>query len=503
MKKNGSVTVFAALSLMIIASFLFALLEAGRVYGLSTCAELVSELGLESVCAEYQTCLWDNYKLLCLDGAYGGETFAIEKVTDALEKRIKKNLEGREGAYCFSMQLDTATPASYQLLTDGEGSIFLKRTASYMKDNLPAELIETIYEQYKEGSGTMEQNGQEEDSVENAQQAIEQAREEQETAQKESMGTSERRESTETESVEMESEGTESMENPLELVLELKRNAVLGMVVENTGDISTRKVDVSNGLLQRDCVQGTIQEEQDVNWYEKILILEYLDKYFTDYTDAGKGRHALAYEMEYILCGKEEDKANLEGAVNRLLFVREAGNVAHILGSQEKRNETLAIANVLAGFTGNPAIIKVVQIGVVAAWAYLESIQDVRTLLQGGKIALVKNGEQWNIQMGNLLESFQNTTKAKDCANGLTYQAYVKQFLFFMKNKELAYRMLDVMEQNIRMIPSGKNIRMDSMICRLSYQMQYRASALFSKISAIGHSPDTYGMKKTKSFSYY
>ncbi len=47
------------------------------------------------------------------------------------------------------------------------------------------------------------------------------------------------------------------------------------------------------------------------------------------------------------------------------------------------QSETIAAA--LAGFTGNPAIIKTVQIAVVGAWAYIESIQDIRALLMGGK----------------------------------------------------------------------------------------------------------------------
>ena len=48
------------------------------------------------------------------------------------------------------------------------------------------------------------------------------------------------------------------------------------------------------------------------------------------------------------------------------------------------------IATSLAGFSGNPAVVKIVQIGVVAAWAYVESILDLRTLLSGGKFHSLK-----------------------------------------------------------------------------------------------------------------
>ena len=75
------------------------------------------------------------------------------------------------------------------------------------------------------------------------------------------------------------------------------------------------------------------------------------------------------------------------------------------------QSETIAAA--LAGFTGNPAIIKTVQIAVVGAWAYIESIQDIRALLMGGKIALVKSKEQWTTDLAHLLQSFQSQTRAK------------------------------------------------------------------------------------------
>lgn len=103
--------------------------------------------------------------------------------------------------------------------------------------------------------------------------------------------------------------------------------------------------------------------------------------------------------MEYILCGKDTDKKNLESSIERLMRMREAANVAHIIADREKLNQTLMIATSLAGFSGNPAVVKIVQIGVVAAWAYVESILDLRTLLSGGKISLIKSAAEWTTDL--------------------------------------------------------------------------------------------------------
>ena len=75
---------------------------------------------------------------------------------------------------------------------------------------------------------------------------------------------------------------------------------------------------------------------------------EYMDQYFGDYLGESED-HALAYELEYVLAGKGSDKENLESVIKRLLFVREAANITHILGDGDKRAKTLGMAEALAG----------------------------------------------------------------------------------------------------------------------------------------------------------
>lgn len=43
-----------------------------------------------------------------------------------------------------------------------------------------------------------------------------------------------------------------------------------------------------------------------MNVSDRVMVLEYIGKHFSDYTEPGKGD--LTYEMEYILCGKDTDK---------------------------------------------------------------------------------------------------------------------------------------------------------------------------------------------------
>ena len=258
------------------------------------------------------------------------------------------------------------------------------------------------------------------------------------------------------------------------------------MTIPDMSSVSSNAVELKDTVSKRQCETGTYhaKKTEKLNVFDRVMVLEYIEKYFSSYTEPGKGD--LAYEMEYILCGKETDRQNLESSVERLMLMREAANVAHIIADREKLNQTLIIATSLAGFSGNPVIVKIVQIGVVAAWAYVESILDLRTLLSGGKIALMKSSSEWNVDIKKIGELVTDGGKAKECKDGLNYQGYVKQLLFAVKEKKIAYRMMDIMEFAIQKEENSKNARMDHMIGNMTCEMRFEAEPLFAKSNLYG-----------------
>lgn len=507
MKLRGSITVFAALSMLLVASLLFALLEAARVQGLDVCADMVSEVGVTSVCAEYQKPLWEDYRLLFLNGAYGTEKFSKEKINSVLCQRISENLDvpRTRGISLYDLSLQSAEVSEYQLASDGDGAVFLHCVASYMKSHLTKEMAEELYKKYKEGTD-IENSDRSEYSVEGADQAIEEAKKAQEeaadTEETQSPDAENTSEETQSAAEEQTAADGEVEENPLEVVLQLKENAVLGMVTGDVSALSQKQVDLQDSMLKRELQKGTKAVAGRVEWYERVLVAEYLDKYFSNYRNP-KTEGAFSYELEYLLCGEDTDKSNLEGTINRLLLMREAANITSIIKDGTKKNEAKVLAEILAGFTGNPAIILVVQCGIIAAWAYVESVLDLRALVRGDKIALVKSASQWSSDTKNLVDSLGNDAKAKNCENGLTYEEYLKLFLFTMGTKKLAYRMMDVMEQSARIKQGYEHVRMDYMVCELSCSMQYQANTLFADLSLVKNGRlKGFSFEKTKGFSY-
>ncbi len=531
--KKASITIFSALSMMLIASLLFALLESARYYGLRLQTEQMSTLVTESVFAEYNAKIWEDYHLLFLDGAYGGEEFATDKVEGAAFQLIHDNLN-----YDLIKEMQSATTLlrvnetqveveRYQLATDGEGDVFLNHVVDYMRQNIPQETAKAIYNRIQEGEDLEEKAQNSGTQIEKAQESLQEVTEEKDVVQLSRAGAASQEAATEkattkkdetgkddtennatekdeTGKNETEKDGTEKdeKESVLEFVLKLKQNVILGMVLQDVEAVSDKEITVEDVLMKRQCEQGTEVEEVETDWYARILYEMYLTTYFSNYTKTMENR-ALDYELEYIICGKSSDRANLEGVVERLMLAREAGNLASIMQDSAKVNEALAMATLLAGASANPGVIKAVQYGIIGAWAYLESILDIRSLLAGEKIAMIKTKAEWTTNVGNIISSFNNSKKAKECVNGLTYQDYLMQFLFLEGQKKLSYRTMDVMEKNVNLEDNYKNVRMDHMLVSAQFAYEYDAETLFWNLVLLDGKKDfSYRFANTRKFSY-
>lgn len=90
-----------------------------------------------------------------------------------------------------------------------------------------------------------------------------------------------------------------------------------------------------------------------------------------------------------------QDRENLKKTLQEILLLREAVNAAFLFGSSLKAEAETA-AGVIAILLGLPEIKDLAATVILFAWAYAESVKDVRILLRGDKIPLVKSEESWN-----------------------------------------------------------------------------------------------------------
>lgn len=203
------------------------------------------------------------------------------------------------------------------------------------------------------------------------------------------------------------------------------------------------------------------EEDGSGKMAEHILFNEYCGKFFRQFcTEEAVSDHALDYEIEYLLCGHTKDSDNLSEVVHRLLSVRAGLNLLHILRNTGMREEARTLASVITGAAAITPLIFVTTFFVMSVWALGEALMDVKGLLAGRKVALVKSKEDWTLSIENLIVMAKNgKPDAGGGERGLSYLSWLKILLFVMPVVRQDYRMMDVIEMNLAQEESGFRMR--------------------------------------------
>ena len=78
--KQGSVTIFFSLLLLLLCSLFFSMVETLRIFEMRLESNSVTRTVTANAFSEYQPYLWENYGILALDAGYGGPDMDIAHV---------------------------------------------------------------------------------------------------------------------------------------------------------------------------------------------------------------------------------------------------------------------------------------------------------------------------------------------------------------------------------------------------------------------------------------
>ena len=218
----------------------------------------------------------------------------------------------------------------------------------------------------------------------------------------------------------------------------------------------------------------------------KVAFNEYLLDYFRSYT-SHEDKYGVRYELEYLLFGHLSDEENLRTALNRLMWIREGLNLVHIAGDSEKMEKTESLAEELMGWTGEAAVVLVplTQVGLIIAWAYAESLIDVRNLLSDGRVPLLKDRDSWNTGLESLVKVFQGKfTGEKEDEKGLSYRDYVRLLLFLKNPEDLSYRSMDLIQLNLQ--EENPEFMMQTQLYAMEFTVKSSTGQLFTEIPWLG-----------------
>lgn len=221
-----------------------------------------------------------------------------------------------------------------------------------------------------------------------------------------------------------------------------------------------------------------VEISRDKAILDTILINEYCFLSFDSFLEQCQRKRNLPdqklhYEQEYLLCGESSDRENLAGTVEKLLTIRGSMNLLCLLKSPEKRGEADALALAVSG--GYAPVKFVLSFFILALWAFGEAIPDVKCLLNGGSVPFWKQENQWNVSLEKLLSlEFLDIVPEKydDKSNddrGNDYKDHLRILFFLMKEEVRNYRMMDVIQWNVRTVQEDfavkdcvKNVKLEA-----------------------------------------
>lgn len=447
MKKRGEITVFLSIILTLVLSFVGAVIESGKMHALRMKLELVADMGMDSILAEYQKELLERYDLFFADGSYGSGTFDVEQVRSHLQSYLYYNITPKKETHSFHTEFLPLSLGEIELFnfaqaTDESGAVFKRQAVAFMEDKLSFGLLEQLMPEIEAGKKNWEKRNE-----------VKKKKEQTEKKRKE---------------IEIPEEIKEELEdkdkNPIEAVVALQSKGILSCVLKNPKSVSKKQINLSGILSKRQLVTGVgcqyrLAREDPVS---DILFGEYILEKMSYATQISE-EEPLCYQVEYILSGKGTDSENLAAVAKQLLLLREGANFIYLLGDTAKCEEAKALAAVLVGFTGLEALIEVTKTAILLAWAYGEGIVDVRRLLSGGKVPLMKNKQSWQLTMTQLLQLDKNLdAKGKDQSSGWSYQQYLRVFLALQDKNQKVMRTMDMVEGSVRSVRGNENFCLDS-----------------------------------------
>lgn len=453
---DGYMTIVSIFIFSILLSLVIVLITGVQKSTMQVEAELALDTACHSALAEYHQELLSQYDLFFIDVAYGKEQPDVAELENHIRYYANKNL----GDTNFWDIVTTDVSVEYaQMALDESGEILEMQMLEYMENKLGLDMLDGLKETYSfvlSGNEDQEQLLKVRDENQNK-------LDREPTPVKVTYKEEYDAETGETKQVEIREEVP--IVNPAENVNQNRNKGILALVTKNPSEISSVATDLNQYYSKRGrIIEGSGHLTDEARTEENAIVDELLKVLYIQekcgcYVNQKEGSF-MKYQQEYILCGKDNDMDNLKETVHKIVALREAVNAAYLYSDSVKRAEISALAASVAAVAVAPHIQPMLETSILFAWAYMESLYDVRILLDGGKVPMIKTRENWNTDLSVILNS-QNVETGKSSERGLSYEDYLKIFLYIEDKKQRINRMTDIIEMDIRQKTYNENFKID------------------------------------------
>jgi hypothetical protein len=446
---KGEITVFLSLMFVLLLSFILTMLDGAILQTAKSDYRLAADVAIFSAFGEYQKELLEEYGVFALEGTYERGIFDERNLLERM-------------AYYGAMGIEQEIEG-IQLLTDNNGQAFREQVLYYMEEKYGISYVADFvglsrgWEQQEiEGERVFKD---EQDVLSNLSEILEE------------------------EEVSLPTE-----DNPIAHVGQLKSSPILSLVMPKENSVSNLSISLDNQVSRRSLRtgRGEFPARENISGVEqRLLYQEYLLEHF-DYATSGLGEDGdelqenisdnatnnqrnLAYEIEYILEGQSSDAKNLERIVLKILAIRMGANYGYLIRDREKVAQAEAMAKTIATLVQLPVLIIPIRNAILLSWAFGESIVDIRALLEGKKVPMIKTKESWQLSLSNLLTlgTSEDKITGRDDEKGMDYEDYLRGFLSVANSNTVTMRTIDRVEQNMIIEQEKDFFRADNCISKV------------------------------------
>lgn len=431
---KGYLTVFLALSLSIFSGFILfltgnAVRNAGKVR-----LEGAVDIGMNSALAEYHIGLKERYDLIYIDASYHHCEPSVKNLESRLDFYMMKNIcRDSENPPWGSVLFQDAEVKSIQTAADGEGNSMKHQAVTYIRDSnikRPEASVSAFLTEI-----------QELDSKDTA--AEWSALQEQIAGMELPRILNEKGEWEEV-----------PLGNPADRIFYLLYSDILYLAEADLEGVGIGSIQKKDYISVR-----SIQVNQDYR-YEEIeeeIFLAYLHEKMGSFRNPKKDGF-LRLQLEYIAAGKESDYENLKEVAETLFKWRFSSNIGLVLTDGGLYQEAAETAESLFAVQLKEEFKEPVTKSILYACAYLEAVNDVKSILKGGKISIRK--DKCDISVTDVVEGNIGGRSVSHKA-GLSYEQYVSCMLTLADRKERDLRSMDVIEMDIRFLTGNPYFKMD------------------------------------------
>lgn len=471
---EGGITIYCALAMaallpLVLGAIVSVKVSAGRMQAANSVDQ-----AMFSLFAHYDRQLARDYGLYFLNAGSGGSDVDLYSVVSFIEEAMDYVLNPKKGRLLaggqnlLHLERESCAVTSYTLATDAGGIPFEAQASLAMQQTAVIESISALREKLSTRERTEQQGQAILDGLEDADYGDVEAAAEAAAEERAEEGAEEGAEEEERPEV------PEGFVNPLPVLYGLYRQKVMDLVVP--GPVSQQTVDKSTLVTGRRLSTGlgTIDATGAAAGFDNLYYMAWIIDHFSTYVEpAADG--GLAYEMEYLLKGKASDAENLKAVVGDLMKARQAINMLCLATDEEKGTELSLLSFFIASAMGIPPLEPIIKTVFTALWSYAESLVDVRALLEGKKVALVKDKESWQTDPEDLAENGGDIAAlTRDIPGGTSYSEYLGTFIYALHRYTLTPRAMDMVELRVRL--SGReDFRLDACINSLETETEIRA----------------------------